>query len=180
MPHEPVVYSVRDFDVVVDNQRADIRTDDVLQRLYDALGLIGRYQPWRLKHLHEDLRYFLVIRYPCRGAYFPAERACMTELTFLARTDITAAPVASSIVHEGMHARVHQMGVGPRDSAREERLCRRAELDFGRSLPPELGAPVIERAVASLGLADAEVAPVIDWNEAMRRQQAVDDQRLQP
>lgn len=180
MPHEPAVFSVRDFDVVVDNQRADIRTDDVLQRLHDALGLIERYQPWRLRHLHEDLRYFLVIRYPCRGAYFPAERACMTELTFLARTDITAAPVASSVVHEGMHARVHMMGVGARDPAREERLCRRAELDFGRALPPELGAPVIERAVASLELADAEVAPAIDWSEAMRRQQAVDDQRLQP
>jgi hypothetical protein len=182
MSHEPAVYSVRDFDVVVDNQRADISTDDVLQRLWDALGLIERYQPWRLKHLHEDLRYFLVIRYPCRGAYFPAERACMTELTFLARTDITAAPVASSIVHEGMHARMHMMGVRPHshDAAREERICRRAELDFGRALPPELGAPVIERAVASLGLADAEVAPAIDWNEAMRRQRAVDDQRLQP
>lgn len=182
MSHEPVVYSLRDFDVVVDNQRDDISTDAVLQRLYDALGLIERYQPWRLKHLHEDLRYFLVIRYPCRGAYFPAERACMTELTFLARTDITAAPVASSIVHEGMHARMHMMGVHPysRDAAREERICRRAELDFGRSLPPGLGAPVVERAVASLELADTEVAPNIDWNEAMRRQQAVDDQRLQP
>jgi len=172
------VYSVRDFDVVVDNQRDDIATDDVLQRLYDALGLIERYQPWRLKHLREDLRYFLVIRYPCRGAYFPAERACMTELTFLARTDITAAPVASSIVHEGIHARVHMMGVRAHDMPREERLCRRAELEFGEALPPSLGAPVIERAVASLALADQEVAPVIDWNEAMRRQQAVDDQRL--
>ena len=178
MPHEPVVYSLRDFDVVVDNQRDDIATDDVLQRLYDALGLIERYQPWRLKHLREDLRYFLVIRYPCRGAYFPAERACMTELTFLARTDITAAPVASSIVHEGIHARVHMMGVRAHDMPREERLCRRAELEFGEALPPSLGAPVIERAVASLALADQEVAPVIDWNEAMRRQQAVDDQRL--
>ena len=182
MPREPLVYSLRDFDVVVDNQRDDISTDVVLQRLDDALELIERYQPWRLKHLREDLRYFLVVRYPCRGAYFPAERACMTELTFLARTDITAAPVASSIVHEGMHARVHAMRLHPasRDAAREERICRRAELDFGRALPPELGAPVIERAVASLQLADAEVAPVIDWNEAMRRQQAVDDLRIQP
>ncbi len=182
MSREPVVYTLREFDVLVDNQRDDISTDVVLQRLDDALELIERYQPWRLKHLREDLRYFLVVRYPCRGAYFPAERACMTELTFLARTDITAAPVASSIVHEGMHARVHRRGVRQqgRDMAREERLCRRAELDFGRALPPELGAPVIERAVASLQLADAEVAPVIDWNEAMRRQQAVDDLRIQP
>jgi DNA-binding transcriptional regulator YdaS (Cro superfamily) len=63
---------------------------------------------------------------------------------------------------------------------REERLCRRAELEFGQALPASLGAPVIERAVASLALADQEVAPTIDWNEAMRRQQAVDDQRLRP
>ena len=88
------------------------------------------------------------------------------------------APVASSILHEGMHARVHAMGVDPvtRDRAREERLCRRVELEFGRALPAELGAPVIERAVASLELDDQGVAPEIDWAEAQRRQRAVDDQ----
>ena len=61
-----------------------------------------------------------------------------------------------------------------RDRAREERLCRRAELDFGRALPPELGRPVIERALGTLSLADSEVAPEIDWNEAFQRQQSVD------
>jgi hypothetical protein len=176
----PEHWDVRDFSVIVDNSRPDIETAVVLQRLDDALALIERYQPWRLAHLRRDLRYFLVTRYPCRGAYFPAERACMTELTFLARTDITAAPVASSVVHEGMHARVHMMGVRIHDMPREERLCRRAELEFGQALPASLGAPVIERAVASLALADQEVASTIDWNEAMRRQQAVDDQRLRP
>jgi hypothetical protein len=182
VPSSPQHYDVRDFSVIVDNTRPDIATQDVLQRLDDALALIERHQPWRLRHLHRDLRYILVARYPCRGAYFPAERACMTELTFLARTDITAAPVASSIVHEGMHARMHAMGVRPysRHAAREERICRRAELDFGRSLPPGLGAPVIERAVESLALADQDVAPAIDWAEAARRQQAVDDGRLRP
>jgi hypothetical protein len=99
----------------------------------------------------------------------------MTELTFLARRDITAAPVASSILHEGMHARVHAMcSDAPRDRAREERLCRRVELEFGRALPVELGAPVIERAIGSLELADDDVAPTIDWAEAQRRQRAID------
>ena len=100
----------------------------------------------------------------------------MTELTFLARRDITAAPVASSIIHEGMHARVHNCGVREesRDIAREERICRQAELDFGLSLPPELGAPVVERARASLELGDAEVAPSIDWSVALARQEAID------
>jgi hypothetical protein len=61
-----------------------------------------------------------------------------------------------------------------RDRAREERLCRRAELEFGQALPAELGLPVIERALGTLSLADAEVAPDIDWNEAFDRQQSVD------
>jgi hypothetical protein len=172
----PEEHAVRGFRVVVENTRPDIATPTVLARLDEALGLIERHQPWRLAHLRRDLSQFWIVRFPCRGAYFPATRTCMTELTFLARTDITAAPVAASIVHEGMHARVHEMRVRPetRDSAREERICRRAELDFGQALPLDLGAPVVERAQASLTLADEEVAPEIDWAEARRRQDAVD------
>jgi hypothetical protein len=168
------VYDVRGFTVVVDNTRPDIETHAVLSRFDEALELIEQHQPWRLAHLRRDLSHFLIIRFACRGAFFPEQRACMTELTFLARRDITAAPVASSIIHEGIHARAFAMCRSPRDLAREERLCRRAELEFGRSLSPELGAPVIERALASLQLDDEGVAPTIDWSEAMRRQQAVD------
>jgi hypothetical protein len=170
------VHEIHGFRVVVENSRPDIATPVILARLDEALGLIEQYQPWRLAHLRRDLAQFWIVRYACRGAFFPQTRTCMTELTFLARTDITAAPVASSIIHEGIHARVHVMGVDAetRDSAREERLCRRAELDFGRSLPEDLGAPVIERAIASLELSDEDVAPRIDWAEAQRRQDAVD------
>src|SRR5690606_38987502 len=172
-------HQVRGFEVVVENSRPDIATSDVLQRLDEALALIEQYQPWRLSHLRRDLSRFVVVRYPCRGAYFPGDRSCMTELTFLARRDITAAPVASSIVHEGVHARVdnwrRRFG-GERSEggmAREERLCRKAELAFGRALPAALGAPVVERALASLTLSDDEVAPTIDWRLAHARQQAV-------
>lgn len=170
------IHEVRGFRVLVENSRPDISTGDVLVRLDDSLSLIERYQPWRLRHLERDLKQFLVARFPCRGAYFPDERMCMTELTFLARRDISPATVASSIVHEGIHARVDRMGVQReiRDRAKEERLCRRAELEFGRALPPELGRPVIERALGTLALADEEVAPEIDWNEAFDRQQSVD------
>jgi hypothetical protein len=169
-------HRIRGFDVFVDNTRPDISTEAVLERLDAALALIERHQPWRLRHLQRDLEYFRVERFPCRGAYFPDERACLTELTFLARRDISAAPVAASIVHEGIHARVDRRGVrrDTRDRAREERLCRRAELEFGLSLSPELGAPVVERAAASLALADTDVAPAIDWRLAMERQAAVD------
>ena len=169
-------YVVRGFHVVVENTRPDIETTVVLRRLDDALALIESVQPWRFAHLARDVDRFWIVRYPCRGAFFADTRTCMTELTFLARTDITAAPVASSILHEGMHARVNAMGVSrvDRDMAREERICRRAELAFGRALPEDLGQPVIERAEATLLLADSEVAPAIDWVSAQRRQEAVD------
>lgn len=173
-------HEVRGFQVVVENTRTDISTSDVLGRLDEALALAERYQPWRLAHLRRDLSRIWIVRWPCRGAYFPAHRTCMTELTFLARRDITAAPVAASILHEGMHARMHEMRVAHTEdnSARMERICRRAELDFGRALPPDLGAPVIERALASLELEDQDVAPSIDWKEATRRQNQIDRDAL--
>ncbi len=167
---------MRGLTVVVDNTRPDIATADVLQRLDEALALIERHQPWRLRHLRRDLAHIRVMRFPTRGAYFPEQRACMVELTFLNRRDIGPATIASTIVHEGMHARVHRMGVSEtaRDRAHEERICRRAELEFGQALPADIGAPVVERAVASLQLGDDDVAPTIDWDEARRRQDAID------
>lgn len=173
-------FVLRGVPVVVENSRPDIATADVLERLDAALALIEAHQPWRLAHFRRDVRQVLVTRYACRGAYFPDQRTVMTELTFLARRDITAAPVASSILHEGVHARVHRMGerLGSyweqRDTAREERLCRRAELAFGQSLPESLGAPVVARALETLSMADRDVAPAIDWREAQARIDAVD------
>lgn len=171
-----VLHHVEGFAVRVENTRPDIDTSAVLDRLGEALALIAEYQPVRMRHLRRDVAGFRVTRYACRGAYFPETRTIMTELTFLARRDITAAPVASSILHEGVHARVDVTGVAAagRDRAREERLCRRAELAFGLALPPELGAPVVERALASLALDDAEVAPVIDSRVAAARIAEVD------
>lgn len=178
---------VRGLPVDVENGRPDIATADVLARLDEALALVERHQPWRLAHLRRDVRRIRVARFASRGAFFFHDRTCLTELTFLARRDITAAPVAASIVHEGVHARVHALRrrlwrvpdselppTTGTDAAREERLCRRAELAFGRALPPALGAPVIERVLASLALDDEGVAPTVDWAEAARRVAAVD------
>lgn len=167
----PERFWIRGMNVVVVNTRPDIATSTVVERLDEALGLIEEYQPWRLRHLQRDLKEIRVERFACRGAFLPDQRTCITELTFLARRDIQAGPVASSILHEGVHARVHAMGVSPydRDRSREERICRRAELAFGRALPAELGAPVVQRALESLDLADVDVAPAIDWNVAQQR-----------
>jgi hypothetical protein len=173
---ETVHTTLHGVPVEVINTRPDIATAHVLARLDEALALIATYQPWRLAHLQRDIRGIRVERFACRGAFIPQDNVIITELTFLARRDITAAPVASSILHEGVHARVHAMGVYRTQDQlpREERLCRRAELSFGQALPPELGAPVVERAMASLSLDDRGVAPIVDWQEAQRRQDAAD------
>jgi hypothetical protein len=173
---ETVRTTLHGVPVEVINTRADIATTDVLARLDESLALIGTYQPWRLAHLRRDIRGIRVERFACRGAFIPQDNVIITELTFLARRDISAAPVASSILHEGVHARVHAMGVYRTEDQlpREERLCRRAELAFGQALPAALSAPVVERALASLSLDDHGVAPIVDWQEAQRRQDAAD------
>ena len=171
---------MRGFRVVVENSRPDIETSAVLARLDESLAMLAQYEPRRFRHLARDLSQILVTRYPCRGAYFPDSRTCLTELTFLARRDISPAVVASSILHEGTHARVAEFrqrvggSLHEGDRAREERLCRRSEVVFGRKLPAELGAPVIERAQASMDLDDEGVAPVIDWTVAQRRIEEAD------
>jgi hypothetical protein len=173
---ETVRTTLHGVPVEVINTRPDIATAHVLARLDESLALIAAYQPWRLAHLRRDIRGIRVERFACRGAFMPQDNVIITELTFLARRDITAAPVASSILHEGVHARVHAMGVYRTEHQlpREERLCRRAELAFGQALPPALGATVVERAMASLSLDDRGVAPIVDWQEAQRRQDAAD------
>lgn len=177
----PDTYTIRGCKVVVTNPRPDIKTPFVLQRLDAALQLIEQHQPWRLTQLRRDLRAIVVAPFPCRGAYFPAQRTVLTELSFLARSaEFTPAQVAASVVHEGVHARVHRMGQhlgfnqGARDAPREERLCRRAEVAFGESLAPQMGAPVIARATQSLELTDQEVAPTIDWSAAHAVKQQAD------
>jgi hypothetical protein len=173
MPYVTQVALVRGIPVVVENTRPDVDTALVLGRLDRALALIERYQPWRLRHVRRDITRIAIKLFPCRGAYFPGERLILTELSFLAReAEFTDAIVASSVLHEGVHARVDRMGQRlafrhpAANRAREERLCRKAEADFGRSLPPALGAPVLERAGALSELSDREVAPEIDWPAA--------------
>jgi hypothetical protein len=169
--------TVRGIPVIVANTRPDIPTALVIQRLDAALGVIESSQPWRFRHLQRDFSEILVQRFPCRGAFFPDSRTCLTELTFLANPDFNEAQIAASIVHEGMHARVHaslSRAIARGDDhpvidrkPREERLCRRAEREFGLVAPG--GEPVVERALATLQMEDDDVAPAIDWTEASRR-----------
>jgi hypothetical protein len=170
--------TIRGVPVSVANTRADIDTERVFRRAEAVLALVERHVPARFRHLRRDLAMITVERFPCRGAYFPERRACLLELTFMANETFSDAQVAATLVHEAMHARLDRLATVQRirrfdqDAGRHERLCREAELEFGRAVPD--GAPVVARALASLALADEEVAPRIDWREAARRVADVD------
>lgn len=176
IPEEPhrVRRTVRGIDVVLENSRPDISDEDVFVRLDEVLALIERYAPARLRRLRKDIAGIDVKRFACRGAFFGETRRVMTELTFVVNRDFSIAEIASSLLHEGVHARVHAAAVFRTavSLAKEERLCRRTELWWGQTVPN--GEKVVERALASLALGDREVAPSIDWAEAARRVSEVD------
>lgn len=170
--------TLRGIPTTIVNTRPDIETPQVVARLDAALGLIEQYTPHYFRHIRRDFAGLHVERYACRGAFFPAERICLVELTFIVNPAFTLAQVASTIVHEGMHARLHAVGIEAESRAREERFCRRAEIEFG-SLAPG-GEPVVERALAAMAGSDEEVAPVIDPALARRRIAEVDRAAAMP
>lgn len=160
--------------VTVVNTRPDVATPDVLRRLGAALALVAEHAPHRLRHLRRDVARLVVRRYACRGAYDPNTGECLVELTFVVNPAFNLAQVAATIVHEGAHARLHRLGfsLDMADRERQERFCRRAEIEFGRRAPG--GELVVERALAILESEGVEVAPVIDARVAEGRVREVD------
>jgi hypothetical protein len=165
---------VRGIPVFVNNTRPDIDTNEVLARLDRTLALIQRYVPHHFRHLKRDFAYILVERFACRGAYFHEQKACLVELTFSVNPGFSDAEVGATILHEAMHARLDNLGfpLEMEDRARQERFCRRAEIEFGELVPD--GDRVVERARLTLAQSDEDVAPVIDPVLAARRIAEVD------
>ncbi len=175
-PPDVATATIRGLPVIVHNTRPDIPTGRVLARLDEALGLIARHTPHHFRRLRRDFDRVLVQRYACRGAYLPEAHTCLVELTFLGNQDFSASQIAATILHEAMHARLHRLGfpLAMRDRARQERFCRRAEIEFGRAVPD--GATIVERALAALHAPDEDVAPAIDPALAAHRIAEVDRQ----
>jgi len=165
--------------VLVENTRPDIETRDIIARLEASLGLIQEYVPHHFRHLQRDFNHIIVKRFACRGAYFYRERACLVELTFSVNKEFSDAEVAATILHEAMHARLHALGfpLEMEDRARQERFCRRAEIEFGELVPN--GQKIVERAQWSAALSDEEVAPEIDPELAAQRIAEVDRAALE-
>jgi len=153
--------TVHDIPTVVVNTRYGVSTETVLERLDAALTLLRNHVPHHYRRLHRDVAEIISQRYYTRGAFLPQQWACLVELSFVGNETVPVAQVAATILHEAMHARLHAAGLrGTITTAREERFCRTAEVEFGRQLPD--GAAVVARATAAAEGSDAEVAFPID------------------
>ena len=161
--------TVRGFPTVIVNTRPEIANKEVIARLDGALGLLEEYVPHHYRRLRRDLSGFLIERRAYRGAFIVASRTCLVELTFVVNPAFTLSQVAATILHEAMHARLYarRIAVGQDETHRQERFCRRAEIEFGEVVPD--GASIVERAMETLQLSDLEIAPVIDQTLAAKR-----------
>ena len=156
---------------MVENRGRGVETPALLSRLSISLGWIERYQPWRLRNMRRDIAQILIGPWPRRGAFLTDTGTCVLDLAFLAGRESSPASVAATLIHEGMHARIHRRGIVYDGSTkgRQERICIRAQLEFGQSLPEELGAGVVRRALDHLGAEDGDISQGISWTEMRRK-----------
>lgn len=165
---------VRGFPTVIVNTRPEIATKDVILRLDAALARLEEYAPHHYRRLRRDFSGFLIERRAYRGAFIVASRTCLVELTFIVSPTFTVSQVAATILHEAMHARLYarNIAVTQGDTHRQERFCRRAAIEFGEVVPD--GAAIVQRAMDSLRLSDADIAPFIDQSLAAKRVREAD------
>lgn len=146
------------IEVVVRNDHLHASTAAMFAKIQAALDLIARVRPWRIPMLRRDFARIVVRQNTGCRAMFEHSGNCVLDTFFVAT--FAPAQVASSIVHEGVHARLRRGGrvIPPELVAWEERLCRKAELGFGLRVPD--GAAVVERARNALALSDRDIAPL--------------------
>jgi hypothetical protein len=146
------------MDVWVLNDNLHASTEAMFDKVAAALDLVAEARPWRIGAMQRDFSRIYVRQNTGVRAMFDSARSCILDTYFVAK--FAPAQVASSIVHESVHARLRRGGRAvPADLiAWEERLCRRAEVGFGLRVAD--GAAVVERARSALALSDADVAPL--------------------
>jgi hypothetical protein len=126
---------IQGISTVVFAKEADVNV--VLAKLEAALTLMANVAPQTLRRLSGHCRYILCLRgLEVLGAYIRPLRTCLVSLDYVERTT-SPAQFAVVVVHEAMHARLHQAGVRPgfEKTSRIERACIRAEVRFAIKVP---------------------------------------------
>jgi hypothetical protein len=147
---------------------APLDTAALWPQLYAALDLIAAHTPVWLRRMHQMGNSINIRRIPGTRARLINGNETLLDPYLLA--DFLPAQIASSIVHEATHARIryYKIPFTAQKLAREERVCRRAELRFGQAILSGgvAGAQaVVERAQMALAARDEDVGVAVNWQE---------------
>lgn len=162
--------TLRGIPVLVTNNQVHATDEELFGAVDAAFRLIELYRPRTFRRLQRDLTRVWVYRFAvCRASYSSPSRTCILDSSFVATFPTQL--VASSLVHEGVHARIRGFCRTWRAGwqVKEERICRMEEARFGQAIPD--GIAVMERAKTSLASAPEHLAPVVNWHEANQRAQ---------
>lgn len=105
----------------------------VLRRVEEALTLIKTDDPLRYNRLIRDLERVRVRPLmDAWGTYSISLKSCELDDRFVTDDTISLEQIASTIVHEATHLRLHRSGIGYEEKlrARGEGVCIRRELAF--------------------------------------------------
>ncbi|MER8518075.1 hypothetical protein NKI48_17015 [Mesorhizobium sp. M0644] len=103
-----------------------------------ALRLIQKFDPVRYSRLVRDLKRIWITINPGAAAQFvKSTSTCELDRRFVLGEHTLSDQIASAIVHEATHARLHQRGIGYEEELRHrvEWVCMRRELAFAAKLP---------------------------------------------
>jgi hypothetical protein len=120
--------------VTLVNVATQAKSEELFQRLKEALDLLSYYAPVRLWEIQRHLKYIVVAHSP-GSAYWSFAKACAVgEATVLGQP---SAWLASVILHEAMHARLAAKGIQYSSAQREriERYCVARQSNFLRKIP---------------------------------------------
>lgn len=109
----------------------------LFSQVEEALSLLSELDPRRLRRLKGDVQRILLVDAgdESAGLYWHDLRACVLDVSYV--REFPAHYVASTIVHEGTHARLRCSGVRYPSTLRRriEEICIREEIRFARRIP---------------------------------------------
>jgi hypothetical protein len=108
---------------------------DLFAKVEEALNLVSEVAPRRLERLKKDIRRILLMHAgEAAGLYWHDLRACVLDMSYV--REFPSHYIASTIVHEGTHARLRSAGVRYPATKRKriEDLCIREEIRFARGI----------------------------------------------
>lgn len=124
-----------------------------LREIEAALRLIHDCDPRRFRRIKKDIDGIFVYKATgALGCFHASIRLVTLRFDYIVSPSNSTAEIASTLVHEGTHARLDALGFDytPERRARIEAICTRSEIAFARRLPDPEG--LFEEAERRLAL----------------------------